>query len=57
MKSHAVLMIALSAVISLVFAFIAKNTARERFRYFWILFGSFVLFSVLAGWLMYFFPR
>jgi hypothetical protein len=56
MNSHFVLMIVFSVFTSLVFTFIAKNGARERIRYFFYLFGCFVLLSVLAGWLMYPFP-
>jgi uncharacterized integral membrane protein len=56
MKNHFVLMVVFSILASLVLAFIAKNGARERTRYFLILFGSFVLLSIVAGWLMYPFP-
>ncbi|NLV30800.1 MAG: hypothetical protein GXY47_06540 [Acidobacteria bacterium] len=56
MKNHFVLMVVFSILASLVLAFIAKNGVRERTRYFLILFGSFVLLSIVAGWLMYPFP-
>jgi len=56
MKAHFVLMLAFSILVSLVFAFIAKEGARERTKYFIYLLGSFLLLSLVAGWLMYSFP-
>jgi hypothetical protein len=56
MSDHFVLMIVFSVLVSLVFTFIAKNGTRERLKYFFYLLGSFILLSVLAGWLMYPFP-
>jgi hypothetical protein len=49
-------MIIFSALASLVFAFIAKHGAGERAKYFFYLFGSFVLLSILVGLIMYPFP-
>jgi hypothetical protein len=49
-------MLIFSILASLVLTFIAKNEARERFKYFFFLLGSFIVFSLLAGWLMYPFP-
>jgi hypothetical protein len=49
-------MVIFSVLVSLVFTFIAKNGAKERTKYFFFLFGSFILLSILAGWLMYPFP-
>ncbi len=56
MNSHFVLMVIFSLFTSLVFTFIAKTGTQERVKYFFYLFGCFVLLSVLAGWLMYPFP-
>jgi predicted membrane channel-forming protein YqfA (hemolysin III family) len=56
MKSHLGLMLVFSVLVSLVFAFIAKNGAKERIKYFLYLLGSFILLSLLAAWLMYPFP-
>ena len=56
MKNHFILMVIFSILTSLVFAFIAKDGMKERTKYFLYLFGSFVLLSILAGWLMYSFP-
>jgi len=55
-NNHFLLMVYFSALVSLVFAFLAKNGARERSKYFFYLFGSFVLLSILASWIMYPFP-
>jgi hypothetical protein len=56
MKNHFLLLVVFSALVSLVFCFIAKNGAAERGKYFLALFGSFLLLSILASWIMYFFP-
>ncbi len=56
MNNHFALMVIFSVVVSLVFTFIAKNGAKERTKYFFFLLGSFILLSILAGWLMYPFP-
>jgi hypothetical protein len=55
-NDHFLLMVVFSALVSLVFAFLAKNGARERIKYFLYLLGSFVLLSILASWIMYPFP-
>ena len=56
MTSHFLLMVVFGALVSLVFTFLTKYGARERLRYFFFLFGAYVLISVVAGWLMYPFP-
>jgi hypothetical protein len=56
MKNHFLIMLVFSVLTSLVLTFIAKNGAAERLKHFFILLGSFVFFSILAGWLMYPFP-
>ncbi len=56
MNNHFVLMVIFSLWVSLVFTFIAKTGTRERVKYFFFLLGSFVILSVVAGWLMYPFP-
>ncbi len=56
MSDHFLLMIVYSALASLVFTFIAKYGGAERVKYFLYLLGSFVLLSILAGWIMYPFP-
>jgi hypothetical protein len=49
-------MLIFSALVSLVFAFIGKSGTKARIQYFFYLMGAFVLLSVVAAWLMYFFP-
>ncbi len=56
MTNHFFLMALFSALASLVFTFIGKYGATERIKYFLYLFGSFILLSILAGWIMYPFP-
>ena len=56
MNNHFNLLLIFSALVSLVFTFIAKYGTKERVKYFLYLFGSFVLLSILVGWLMYPFP-
>ena len=56
MKIHFTLLLVFSILTSLVLAFITKNEARDRVKYFVLLFCSFVVLSILAGWLMYPFP-
>jgi hypothetical protein len=56
MKTHFMLMLVFSILTSLVLAFIAKHGVRERLKYFLVLLCSFIVLSVVAGWLMYPFP-
>jgi len=56
MTNHIFWLIVFSALVSLVFTFIAKYGARARLKYFFFLFGAFIVLSILAGWLMYPFP-
>ena len=56
MKNHFVMLLIFSVLTSLVLAFIARNGSKERLKYFLLLFGSFVVLSTLAGWLMFPFP-
>jgi hypothetical protein len=55
-ENHFILMVLFSALVSLVFTFLTKHSTRERFKYFWYLFGAFVLLSIVAAWLMHPFP-
>jgi hypothetical protein len=56
MKNHFALLVIFSVLTSIVFTFITKYGVVERIKYFFYLFGSFVLLSILVGWLMYPFP-
>ena len=56
MRSHLALMLVFSILTSLVLTFIVKQEMRSRVRYFLFLFISFVILSIVGGWLMYPFP-
>lgn len=56
MNNHFLLMVIFSLLVSLVFTFITKYGAKERIKYFFFLVGSFIILSIVAGWLMYPFP-
>jgi uncharacterized membrane protein len=49
-------MVVFSILVSVVFAFINKNGAKDRAKYFLYLLGAFIFLSILVGWLMYPFP-
>jgi len=46
-----------AVVISVAFAFLTKQTARDRLKYALWAFLAFVLVAVALGWIMYPFPR
>ena len=46
-----------AVVISIAFAFLTKQTARDRLKYALWAFLAFVLVAVALGWIMYPFPR
>jgi hypothetical protein len=52
MASHFVALILFSALVSLVFAFLQRETPRERLRFGVKVFGAFVLSTFVLGWLM-----
>ena len=56
MKNHFILLLVFSILTSIVLTMIAKTGTMERVKYFFFLLCSFVLLSILAGWLMYPFP-
>ena len=56
MRNHFLLMMIFSVLTSVVFTFILKHDAKERIQCFILFFCSFILLSVVAGWLMYPFP-
>jgi hypothetical protein len=55
-QDHLVLLVLFSFFVSLVFAVIAKDGAREQLRFGAMLFVGFVASAVLLGWLLYPFP-
>jgi hypothetical protein len=55
--SHFAALLLFAAVVSAAFAFLTKNTPRERWRYaLWSIF-LFVGIAIAAGWLMLWFRR
>jgi len=56
MRSHLLLLALFAFFVSLVFALIAKDDAREQLRFGGMLFAAFVGTAVVIGWLMYPFP-
>ena len=56
MKSHLLLMVLFAFFVSLVFAVISKDDAREQGRFGGMMFGGFMLAAAVLGWLMYPFP-
>ncbi len=55
--THFPALLLFALIVSVAFAFMLKATARERFRYTLRSFFYFVLISMLAGWVMFFFQR
>jgi hypothetical protein len=56
MQSHLLLLALFSFFVSLIFAVIAKDTAREQLRFGGVLFAGFLASAIVIGWLMYPFP-
>jgi len=53
MQSHLVLLAVFAFFVSLVFAVIAKDTAREQVRVGGLMFAGFLGSAIALGWLMY----
>jgi hypothetical protein len=56
MESHLLLLVLFAFFVSLVFAMIAKDDAREQIRFGGLMFAGFLVSAVAIGWLMYPFP-
>jgi prepilin signal peptidase PulO-like enzyme (type II secretory pathway) len=56
MQSHLLLLVVFAFFVSLVFAILTKDDAREQLRLGGMLFAGFVVAAIVAGWLMYPFP-
>ena len=56
MQSHVVLLIVFAFFVSLVFAVIAKDEARDQLQFGGLMFGGFLASAIVLGWLMYPFP-
>ena len=53
MRSHFLLLVLFAFFVSLVFAVITKDDAREQARFGGLMFAGFVASAVVLGWLMY----
>jgi hypothetical protein len=56
MRSHLVLLVLFAFFVSLVFAVIAKDNAREQLRLGGLMFAGFLVSALVLGWLMLPFP-
>ena len=56
MESHLLLLAIFAFFVSLVFALLTKDEAREQLRFGGMLFAGFVIAAIVLGWLMYPFP-
>jgi prepilin signal peptidase PulO-like enzyme (type II secretory pathway) len=56
MRSHALLLAIFACFVSLVFALLTKDEAREQIRFGGMLFAGFLIAAIVLGWLMYPFP-
>jgi hypothetical protein len=56
MRSHLLLLVLFAFFVSLVFAVITKDDAREQARLGGLMFAGFIASAVVLGWLMYPFP-
>lgn len=56
MQSHLVLMVLFAFFVSLVFAVIARDDAREQIKLGSLMFAGFVASAIVLSWLMYPFP-
>lgn len=54
--SHLLSLLIFSALVATTFATLAREALAERLRLGALLFGAFVLSSIVVGWLMYPFP-
>ena len=56
MHSHLLLLIVFAFFVSLVFAVIAKDAAREQLRFGALMLAGFIASALVLGWLMFPFP-
>jgi hypothetical protein len=53
MQSHLLLLVLFAFFVSLVFAVIAKDDAREQLRLGGMMFGGFLATALVLGWLLF----
>ena len=56
MQSHLLLLVVFAFFVSLIFAVIAKDQARDQLRFGGLMFGGFLASAFVLGWLMFPFP-
>lgn len=56
MQSHLLLLVLFAFFVSLIFAVIAKDDAREQLQFGGMMFAGFLVSAIVLGWLMYPFP-
>jgi FtsH-binding integral membrane protein len=56
MQSHALLLATFACFVSVVFALLTKDDAREQIRFGGMLLAGFLIAAIVLGWLMYPFP-
>ena len=56
MHSHFLLLTIFAFFVSLVFALLTKDDAREQLRFGGMMFGGFLAAAIILGWLMLPFP-
>jgi len=56
MHSHVFLLVLFAMFVSLVFAVIARDNAREQIRLGGLMFAGFLASAIVLSWLMYPFP-
>ena len=56
LHSHLLLLVVFAFFVSLVFAVIAKDDAREQLRFGALMFAGFIVSALVLGWLMFPFP-
>jgi hypothetical protein len=55
-SSHFLLLAIFAFFVSLIFAVIAKDEARDQLRFGGLMFGGFIASAIVLGWLMFPFP-
>jgi hypothetical protein len=56
MHSHFLLLVIFAFFVSLVFALLSRDSAREQFRFGGLLMAGFLAAGIVLGWLMYLLP-
>lgn len=57
MRSHLLVLLVFSALVSGVFAMLLREDTKSRLRFGLTAFGAFVLSAVVVGWIMHPFPN